>query len=314
MRILVTGGAGFIGSHFVDLLLQEEKSLNEVVVLDKLTYAGNINNLENAFKDKRFRFIEGDIATWQDVVNAMHGITHVVNFAAESHVDRSIANSEDFIRTNIVGTSFLLRAAQQFNTTKFLQVSTDEVYGSTAEGKWNENAPLEPNSPYSASKAAADLLVRAAHKTHGLNVNITRCSNNYGPRQFPEKVIPVFVNKIIKNEKLPIYGDGLNVRDWLHVSDHCKGIHLVLMLGRPGETYNIGGGKELNNLQLAKKLIKKMNASEELISFTEDRLGHDFRYSVNYEKITEELGYLPVTSFEQGILETIEWYRQKITD
>jgi len=314
MRILVTGGAGFIGSHFVDLLLQEEKSLNEVVVLDKLTYAGNINNLENAFKDKRFRFIEGDIATWQDVVNAMHGITHVVNFAAESHVDRSIANSEDFIRTNIVGTSFLLRAAQQFNTTKFLQVSTDEVYGSTAEGKWNENAPLEPNSPYSASKAAADLLVRAAHKTHGLNVNITRCSNNYGPRQFPEKVIPVFVNKIIKNEKLPIYGDGLNVRDWLHVSDHCKGIHLVLMLGRPGETYNIGGGKELNNIQLAKKLIKKMNASEELISFTEDRLGHDFRYSVNYEKITEELGYLPVTSFEQGILETIEWYRQKITD
>lgn len=310
MRVLVTGGAGFIGSNFVRRVL--DGSLNEishVTVVDKLTYAGNMANLQ-MLDERSFEFIHGDICDTSLINRITKNIDAIVNFAAESHVDRSIAGAEDFVRTNILGTQTLLDAALRNDIKTFLQISTDEVYGTITEGSWNENFPLQPNSPYSASKASADLMALAYHRTHKLDIRITRCSNNYGPYQNPEKVIPLFITNILKGKKLPVYGSGSNIRDWLHVDDHCRGVHAVLTRGQSGEIYNIGGGRELTNFELAKLIVKEMGKDESLISFVTDRPGHDFRYSVDIRKITSELGYEPMVRFEEGIAETIHWYVQ----
>jgi len=304
-RILVTGGAGFIGSHFVDLLLTRDTT-EKIVVLDSLTYAGNLKNLQ--INDPRFSFVRGDIRNEEIVNKLLSQVDVVVNFAAESHVDKSISDSNQFIESNIVGTNVLLAASLKNKIQKYLQVSTDEVYGSISEGSWDENSPLLPNSPYSASKASADLLVRAFHKTFGFNTNITRCSNNFGPRQYPEKIIPFFIKKIQMGQKLPLYGDGTNVRDWLHVEDHCAGIEMVLNRGESGETYNIGGGLELSNLALAKMLLEIFEMPSDQISFVENRKGHDFRYSVDWSKINKTLGYEPRKDFASNLNSTVDWY------
>lgn len=308
MRVLVTGGAGFIGSHFVEMALSGHFSeISSVVVLDKLTYAGKLSNLTKVLGHPEFEFIHGDICD-VDLVDEISGrIDAIINFAAESHVDRSIEDSSEFIRTNVHGTQVLLDAAKKHKVKKFVHVSTDEVYGSILEGSWDENQPLLPNSPYSASKAAADLLVRAYFVTHGLNVNITRCSNNFGPRQDPEKLIPNFILKLTQGLKVPVYGDGLNVRDWLYVEDHCKGIYLVLTKGISGEIYNIGGGTELTNLNLTKKLLQLTGKDDSSIEYVQDRPGHDRRYSVNWSKI-ENLGYTPSVSFDNNLKSTLDWY------
>lgn len=308
MRVLVTGGAGFIGSHFVEMALSGYFSeISSVVVLDKLTYAGKLSNLTKVLGHPEFEFTHGDICD-VDLVDEISGrIDAIINFAAESHVDRSIEDSSEFIRTNVHGTQVLLDAAKKHKVKKFVQVSTDEVYGSILEGSWDENQPLLPNSPYSASKAAADLLVRAYFVTHGLNVNITRCSNNFGPRQDPEKLIPNFILKLTQGLKVPVYGDGLNVRDWLYVEDHCKAIYLVLTKGISGEIYNIGGGTELTNLNLTKKLLQLTGKDDSSIEYVQDRPGHDRRYSVNWSKI-ENLGYTPSVSFDNNLKSTLDWY------
>jgi len=305
MRVLVTGGAGFIGSNFAEMALTDQfPEISSVCVLDKLTYAGKLSNLSNVSNNPNFEFVQGDICD-VDLVNSLAtNVDSIVHFAAESHVDRSIENSSEFIRTNVLGTQVLLDAAKNNKITKFVQVSTDEVYGSILKGSWDELAPLLPNSPYSASKAAADLLARAYYVTHGLSVCVTRCSNNFGPRQDPEKLIPNFILKLSRSEKVPVYGDGLNVRDWLFVNDHCFGIYLVLTKGSPGEIYNIGGGTEFTNLELTRMLIKLLDKDEGLIEYVPDRLGHDRRYSVNYTKI-KNLGYSPSLNFNQNLSETI---------
>jgi len=311
MRLLVTGGAGFIGSHYVRSVLTGAWGMAEpdrVVVLDKLTYAGVRANLDPVQHDRRLRFVEGDICDSPLVDELMSEVDAVVHFAAESHVDRSIQGSGDFVRTNVVGTDTLLEAALRRGIDKFVHVSTDEVYGSIDAGSWTEAEPLLPNSPYSASKASSDLLARAYHRTHGLPVCITRCSNNYGPYQFPEKVIPLFVTNLIDGGTVPLYGDGANVRDWLHVDDHCRGIHLVLEGGRPGEIYNIGGGTELTNKELTSLLLEATGTGWDRVVPVADRLGHDRRYSVDISKITAELGYKPQVDFRQGLADTIEWY------
>jgi dTDP-glucose 4,6-dehydratase len=254
-------------------------------------------------------FFEGDVCDPNFVSKALHGIDAVVNFAAESHVDRSIKSAHEFVSTNIQGTQNLLDTCRSLDINNYLQVSTDEVYGSIQSGSWSETEPLLPNSPYAASKASADLLVRAANRTHGLNARITRCSNNYGPNQFPEKVIPLFVTNLIEKKKVPVYGKGLNIRDWLHVDDHCRGIHLVLMKGKPGEIYNIGGGRELTNLELTDHILQFMGMSKNEIEYVEDRIGHDQRYSVDFSKINRDLGYSPQVEFEEGLKQTIEWYK-----
>jgi len=313
MRVLVTGGAGFIGSHYVrQVLTGAYPSLAdaELIVLDKLTYAGNEANLEPVRKNPRYRFEKGDICDAALVSELMRGIDLVVHFAAESHVDRSIAGSADFVLTNVLGTQTLLQAALEAEVGKFVHVSTDEVYGSIDEGSWAEDHALEPNSPYSASKASSDLLARSFFRTHGLPVCVTRCSNNYGPYQFPEKVIPLFVTNLLDGEKVPLYGDGLNVRDWLHVDDHCHGIQLVADGGRPGEIYNIGGGTELTNRELTGRLLDAVDADWESVEPVEDRKGHDRRYSVDIGKISAELGYAPRMSFEDGLADTVAWYRE----
>ena len=308
MRVLVTGGAGFIGSNFVEMALTDQfPDISSVIVLDKLTYAGKLSNLTNVASDPNFEFIHGDICDVELVNDLAQKVDAVINFAAESHVDRSIENSSEFIRTNVLGTQVLLDAAKNQKVHKFVQVSTDEVYGSILEGSWDEDEPLLPNSPYSASKAAADLLVRAYYVTHGLNVNITRCSNNFGPRQDPEKLIPNFILKLRQGLKVPVYGDGLNVRDWLYVEDHCIGIYLALIKGVAGEIYNIGGGTELSNLELTSKLLTLMDKDESFINFVDDRLGHDRRYSVNSSKI-EKLGYKSSLGFQTNLRRTVEWY------
>ena len=308
MRVLVTGGAGFIGSHFVEMALTDQfPEISSVVVLDKLTYAGKLTNLDSCLQNPNLSFIEGDICDAVVVNNIVSKIDVIINFAAESHVDRSITSSEEFIKTNVLGTQVLLDAAKNNNIKKFIQVSTDEVYGSITTGSWDENHALKPNSPYSASKAAADLLVRAYFVTHGLNTNITRCSNNFGPRQDPEKLIPHFVLKLQADEKIPVYGDGKNVRDWLFVEDHCRGIYIVLTKGSDGETYNIGGGTELTNLELTSKLLEILGKDFELVEFIADRLGHDRRYSVNSSKI-EKLGYQASKEFERNLISTINSY------
>ena len=308
MRVLVTGGAGFIGSNFVEMALTDQfPNISSVIVLDKLTYAGKLSNLANVSSHPKFEFTLGDICD-VELVNDLAGrVDAIINFAAESHVDRSIEDSSEFIRTNVLGTQVLLDAAKKHKVKKFVQVSTDEVYGSILEGSWDEDQPLLPNSPYSASKAAADLLVRAYFVTHGLNVNITRCSNNFGPRQDPEKLIPNFILKLTQGLKVPVYGDGLNVRDWLYVEDHCKGIYLALTEGISGEIYNIGGGTELTNLDLTSKLLSVLEKGESCIEFVEDRLGHDRRYSVDSSKI-EKLGYASSEDFEKNLKRTVDWY------
>lgn len=312
MRVLVTGGAGFIGSHYVRRALGGAYSSlaeAEIVVLDKLTYAGNEANLAPVKDDPRLRFVRGDICDPTVVSQVMTGVDLVVHFAAESHVDRSILGAADFVMTNVVGTQTLLQAAVDAGVAKFVHVSTDEVYGSIESGSWPETHPLEPNSPYSASKASSDLLARSFYRTHGLAVCVTRCSNNYGPYQFPEKVIPLFVTNLMDGKKVPLYGDGLNVRDWLHVDDHCWGIQLVADAGRAGEIYNIGGGTELTNLELTQRLLAAFDAGEEMVERVEDRKAHDRRYSVDIAKITDELGYRPLVSFDEGLASTIAWYR-----
>ena len=309
MRILVTGGAGFIGSNYVRKIVDGSLTgVNHVTVLDKLTYAGTLANLEMLPKGS-FDFIQGDIGNPEIVNQLCASHDAVVNFAAESHVDRSISGAKDFVETNVLGTQNLLDAAQRNNVRTFVQISTDEVYGTIEQGSWDENYPLLPNSPYSASKAAADLLARSYNKTFGMDIRITRCSNNYGPHQFPEKVIPLFVTNLIDDKKVPLYGTGLNVRDWLHVDDHCRGIHLVLMKGKAGEIYNIGGGRELTNRELTSIILEKMGKGDTSIEYVKDRLGHDLRYSVSISKISSELGYSPQVKFENGIEKTIEWYK-----
>jgi dTDP-glucose 4,6-dehydratase len=309
MKILVTGGAGFIGSNFVKRQVNlNPMKLSKIVVLDKLTYAGNLNNFTTVERSQ-FEFIQGDICDGSLVEKLLPAIDVIVNFAAESHVDRSISSASEFVSTNTLGAQVLLEKSLKAGVGKFVQISTDEVYGSIEEGSWDEEYPLLPNSPYSASKASADLFVRAYHRTFGMDTNVTRCSNNYGPYQYPEKIIPLFATNLIQNKKVPIYGTGMNVRDWLHVTDHCRGIEAVINGGRPGEIYNIGGGTELNNLQLAEKILSNFGCDESEIDFVPDRLGHDTRYSVNINKITTELGYLPSIDFGDGLEETIEFYR-----
>lgn len=312
MKLLVTGGAGFIGSHYVRSVLGNAWGgvrPESVVVLDKLTYAGNKANLLPVADDERLQFVEGDILDYELVDTLMSDVDAVVHFAAESHVDRSISGAADFVMTNVVGTHTLLDAAMRHQTAKFVHVSTDEVYGSIESGSWTETEPLQPNSPYSASKASSDLLARSYHRTHGVPVCITRCSNNYGPYQFPEKLIPLFVTNLIDGEHVPLYGEGANVRDWLHVDDHCRGIHLVLEGGRAGEVYNIGGGTEMTNKELTGLLLGATGTGWDRVDRVADRLGHDLRYSVDIGKISSELGYRPHKVFENGLAETIEWYR-----
>ncbi len=312
MRLLVTGGAGFIGSNFVRRVLSAKTSdITSITVLDKLTYAGVLENLDPVSKLENFKFIQGDICDFQLVTKLLEDVDAVVNFAAESHVDRSIDGAMDFVQTNIVGVQVLLDAIKNSNKKiRFVQVSTDEVYGSIASGSWTEDSPLLPNSPYSASKAGGELLARAYFKTHNLDVVITRCSNNYGPYHFPEKMIPLFITNLLEGKKVPLYGDGLNIRDWLHVDDHCDGILKVLLKGRSGEIYNIGGGSELNNLELTNIILKAMGTDSSSIEYVEDRKGHDLRYSVNHQKITNELGYQPQVDFSDGLAETIKWYKE----
>ncbi len=304
----MTGGAGFIGSNFVDMALTDQfPEISSVLVLDKLTYAGKLSNLSGVAHNPNFEFVQGDICDVELVNDLAMEVDAIINFAAESHVDRSIENSSEFIRSNVLGTQVLLESAKKYKIKRFIQVSTDEVYGSIPTGSWDESSPLLPNSPYSASKAAADLLVRAYFVTHGLNINITRCSNNFGPKQDPEKLIPNFILKLSQDQKVPVYGDGLNVRDWLHVNDHCFGIYLTLIKGVPGEIYNIGGGTELNNLDLTRILLNLFHKSEDSIEFVSDRLGHDRRYSVNDSKI-KSLGYQSSQNFEADLEQTVEWF------
>ena len=308
MRILVTGGAGFIGSNFVRRIIDGTyNGFSAVTVLDKLTYAGTLTNLSELPADS-FEFVKGDICDFELVGRLVKEHDLVVNFAAESHVDRSINGARDFVVTNVLGTQTLLDAVKSSNVRTYLQVSTDEVYGSIEKGSWPETDPLLPNSPYAASKASSDLVCRSYFKTHGIDIRVTRCSNNYGRNQFPEKVIPLFVTNLIDNKKVPIYGSGLNVRDWLHVDDHCLGIYLALTKGEAGEIYNIGGGTELTNIDLTKKILSLMGRDESSISYVDDRKGHDIRYSVDVSKISRELGYAPQINWEAGLKETVDWY------
>ncbi|GKQ35025.1 dTDP-glucose 4,6-dehydratase [Streptomyces sp. A012304] len=305
MNLLVTGAAGFIGSAYVRALLAEGGT--DITVLDKLTYAGTLTNLPAGHP--RLEFVHGDICDADLVDKLMAGADQVVHFAAESHVDRSIEGADVFVRTNVLGTQTLLDAALRHGVGPFVHVSTDEVYGSVETGARTESDPLAPTSPYSASKASADLMALSYHRTHGLDVRVTRCSNNYGPHQFPEKVVPLFVTNLLDGEKVPLYGDGRNVRDWLHVEDHCRGVDLVRVQGRPGETYNLGGGTELSNRELTGLLLEACGAGWDRVEHVADRKGHDLRYSVDWTKARTELGYRPRRDFATGLAQTVAWYR-----
>lgn len=307
IRILITGGAGFIGSHFVRLTLGQHPE-NEVVVLDKLTYAGNPNNLKEFEGNPRYSFRKGDILDPAAVAKAAEGCEAIVNFAAETHVDRSILEAGDFMRTNTIGVYMLVERARK-NDSLFLQISTDEVYGSISKGSFTEVSNLEPNSPYSASKAGADLLVRAYHMTYGLRTLITRSSNNYGSHHYPEKLIPLFITNLLRGRKMPLYGDGLAVRDWLYVEDNCRGIDLVLRKGTPGEIYNISANDERTNLEVAKRILQLSGRGEEFIEYVTDRPGHDRRYSLDSSKI-RALGWKPQMPFEEGLARTVHWYQE----
>lgn len=309
MKLLVTGGAGFIGSNFVLYMLKQHPEY-QIINVDALTYAGNLENLKSIENNPNHTFVKADITDSKAMDELVgQGVDIIVNFAAESHVDRSILEPDVFVKTNVLGTQVLLDAARKHNIKKFVQVSTDEVYGTLGDtGLFSETTPLAPNSPYSASKAGGDLLVRAYHETFGLPVNITRCSNNYGPYQFPEKLIPLMISKALADESLPIYGDGMNIRDWLYVEDHCSAIDLVIHQGRNGEVYNIGGNNERTNLQIVKTILQELGKPETLITYVKDRPGHDRRYGIDPTKTMTELGWKPKHSFETGIKETIRWY------
>ena len=311
MKYFVTGGAGFIGSNYVRGLLSGlwGNSVDAVTVFDAFTYAGNPHNLDAVANDPRLTVVKGDIRSASDIDAALPGHDIVVHFAAESHVDRSIESSSVFVTTNVLGTQQMLEGSMRHGVKTFVHVSTDEVYGSIAEGSWDEEEPLLPNSPYAASKASSDLLARSYFRTYGFDVRITRCSNNFGTHQFPEKVIPLFVTNLIDGKKVPLYGDGLNIRDWLHVDDHCRGIQLVAEGGRSGEIYNIGGGTELTNRELTTLILTTCGFDDNMVDRVADRLGHDRRYSVNWSKINKELGYTPQQSLNSSIGDVVNWYR-----
>ncbi|MBX3007374.1 MAG: dTDP-glucose 4,6-dehydratase [Melioribacteraceae bacterium] len=309
-NILVTGGAGFIGSNFINHILQSHDDYF-IVNIDKLTYAGNLENLKPSESKSNYRFIKGDICNHEivDYLFNKYSIKYVINFAAESHVDRSILGSEIFYRTNVIGTNVLLEASRRYNVEKFLQISTDEVYGSLGDtGLFTESTPLSPNSPYSSSKTAADMMAMAFYHTYGLPVVITRCSNNYGPLQFPEKLIPLMIINALNNKKLPVYGDGLNVRDWIYVIDHNKAAELVFEKGKIGEVYNVGASREMKNIEIVKLILSKLGKDESLIEYVKDRPGHDRRYAIDSSKIQNELGWKPTFEFEDAMSSTVEWY------
>jgi dTDP-glucose 4,6-dehydratase len=313
MNLMITGGAGFIGSRFAELLVSQEiqNELTSITVVDNLTYSGNISNLDSVISSPQFYFHKVDICNQGEVEEVIkeRSIDAIANFAAESHVDRSIESSFEFLHTNVMGTQNLLDLAKKHQIRRYLQVSTDEVYGAIPIGSWEEDEPLKPNSPYSASKAGADLLVLAYGKTYGMNVGITRCCNNYGLRQFPEKIIPLFVSNLIDGKRVPIYGDGTQIREWIHVDDHCRGVFTVFKNGAPGEIYNIAGTDEFCNIELARKIISYFGKTEaEAFEFVADRKGHDIRYSLTGNKVRTELGFKPEIDFESGLRETIEWY------
>ena len=311
MKLLVTGGAGFIGSNFIRYMLMEQDEVH-IVNLDSLTYAGNLENLSDLSSDPRYTFIRGNIASVEDVEEVFsQGIEAVINFAAETHVDRSILDASVFVRTNIEGTHVLLEACRRRKVSRFIQISTDEVYGSLDEtGKFTEESPLAPNSPYAASKAAADLLARSYHKTYGMDVIVTRCSNNYGTHQFPEKLIPLMILNALENKALPVYGDGLQRRDWIHVEDHCQALHSVLMEGQPGRVYNIGSDQEKQNLEMVHQILRILKKPPELIEFVTDRPGHDRRYAVDASRLKRELGWKPKIGLEEGLAQTVRWYQE----
>jgi dTDP-glucose 4,6-dehydratase len=310
MRVVITGVAGFIGSRFTEIMLEraEQMDYDDIVLLDALTYSGRRENLVNALLDSRVTFVEASINDKQVTDDLLRGAHAVVHFAAESHVDNSIDGARVFYETNVLGTQQLLESAREGGVERFVHVSTDEVYGSITEGSWREDHLLEPNSPYSSAKAGSDLAALAYHRTFALNVMVTRCSNNYGLRQFPEKMLPLFVTNLIDGKRVPLYGDGLHVREWLHVDDHCQAIMLVLERGRPGEIYNIGGDTELTNIELTHRLLKLCGQDDSMIEYGTDRLGHDRRYSVDWSKIKNELGYEPRVDFDGGLEGTVQWY------
>jgi dTDP-glucose 4,6-dehydratase len=311
VKFFVTGGAGFIGSHFVQMLLNDDfRHVEKVTVFDKFTYSGNPANLAKFSKHPKFHLITGDICDSSLVKSTLTDHDVVVHFAAESHVDRSIQSASQFILSNVLGTQTLLEAARDLNIKTFIHVSTDEVYGSIDVGSWTEEEPLLPNSPYAASKAGSDLVARSFHRTYGMDIRVTRCSNNFGTHQYPEKMIPLFVTNLIDDMKVPLYGDGLNIRDWLHVADHCRGITAVIEKGHPGEIYNIGGGTELTNMEITRMILELCNKDEEFINPVADRLGHDRRYSVDWSKSHKELGYSPLHTLANTLPEIIDWYRK----
>lgn len=312
MRLVITGAAGFIGSRFSEMALEHAPQLgyDEIVLLDALTYSGRKENIAHLLEDPRVNFVHGSIIDQNVTDSALKGAFAVVHLAAESHVDRSIESADIFFQTNVVGTQQLLESARRGGVERFVHVSTDEVYGTIEDGAWSEDFPLGPRSPYSASKAGSDLAALAYYETFGLPVTVTRCSNNYGPRQFPEKMIPLFLTNLFDGEKVPLYGDGQNIRDWLHVDDHCRALLQVLKGGRAGEVYNIGGGTQLTNLELAEKLCELCGYGDEMIEHVTDRLGHDRRYCVDYSKIERELGFHPEMHFASGLEATVRWYRE----
>lgn len=310
MRILVTGGAGFIGSNFIHYWLGKYNE-DKVINLDALTYAGNLENLKDLEDNSNYKFVKGDIRDKELVNNLVKDVDLIVHFAAESHVDRSVMDSTDFVRTNVEGTMVLLDAAKDNGNIRFHHVSTDEVFGALDfdEEKFNEQTPYDPRSPYSASKAASDHLVRAYYHTHGLPITISNCSNNYGPYHFPEKVIPLFITNLMEGKNVTVYGEGKNIRDWIHVDDHNRGVDFIIKKGKIGETYCLGGNSELSNLELAKMILELMGESEDKIEYIKDRPGHDLRYAIDFSKAKKELGWEPEISFEQGLKDTIEWYK-----
>ena len=314
MNILITGGAGFIGSNFI-LYWTRNNPDDKIINLDSLTYAGNLENLAEVKDDPNYRFIKGDICDRDFVDEAVKGVDLIVHFAAESHVDRSIIDSADFLKTNVIGTGNLLEAAKNNGNIRFHHISTDEVFGSLdmKDEKFNENTKYDPRSPYSASKAASDHLVRAYYHTHGLPITISNCSNNYGPYQFPEKIIPLFITNLIEGKKVPVYGEGKNVRDWIHVDDHNRGVEAIIKNGKIGETYCLGGNGEMANIDLTRSIIKLMSASEDAIEYVADRKGHDLRYAIDFSKAKNELGWQPEIKFEDGLRSTIEWYKNNET-
>lgn len=308
MKLLVTGGAGFIGSHFIRHLLAKYPDY-QIINLDKLTYAGNRENCQDYAENRRYRFVKGDIASPGLVDSLAKDVDIIVNIAAETHVDNSIEGPAIFLQTNVIGTQVLLEAAKKYGHRRYIQVSTDEVYGDVLEGSFVETDRLKPSNPYSASKASAELLCMAYHRTYGTPVLISRCSNNYGSHQYPEKLIPLFIKKLLSGQKVPLYGDGMNVRDWLHVKDHCEALDLILHEGKIGHTYNVTANEEYSNKDITLKMLNSLGLSEDRIDYVTDRPGHDLRYSVDASKIKSELGWKPKIDFEQGFAEMVEWYR-----